>query len=65
MMKHKWKRWIGLAAVFLFCAATFLIVDEHFIHGAICMGAGAVMLGASRKFRKNDGDAPQPKDETE
>lgn len=64
MMNHKWKRWLELAALFLFCAATFLIVGEHFIPGAICFGAAAVMLGASRKKRKNDRDAPQPEDET-
>lgn len=62
-MNYKWKRILELAALLLFCAATFLIVEEHFLPCAVCFAAAAVMLGGSRKFRKNGGDATQAKDE--
>ena len=51
-MNQKWKRILELAALFLFCAATFLIVEEHFLPCAVCFAAAAVMLGVSRRIRK-------------
>lgn len=62
-MNDKWKRILELAALFLFCAATFLIVEEHIIPGAICYGAAAVMLGASRRIRKPETDQQKPETE--
>ena len=63
-MNQKWKRILELAALLLFCAATFLIVEEHFLPAAVCFATAAVMLGASRKFRTSGGDASQEKGET-
>ena len=63
-MNDKWKRILELAALFLFCAATFLIVEEHVLPCAICLCAAGAMLSASRKFRTSGGDASQEKGET-
>lgn len=62
-MNYKWKRILELAALLLFCAATFLIVEEHFLPCAVCFAAAAVMLGASRRIRKPETDQQKPETE--
>lgn len=62
-MNQKWKRILELAAMFLFCAATFLIVEEHFLPCAVCFAAAAVMLGVSRRIRKPETDQQKPETE--
>ena len=62
-MNQKWKRILELAALFLFCAATFLIVEEHFLPCAVCFAAAAVMLGVSRRIRKPEIDQQKPETE--
>lgn len=62
-MNQKWKRILELEALFLFCAATFLIVEEHFLPCAVCFAAAAVMLGVSRRIRKPETDQQKPETE--
>lgn len=62
-MNQKWKRILELAALLLFCAATFLIVDEYILPAAVCFAAAAVMLGASRRIRKPETDQQKPETE--
>ncbi len=45
-------KWWSLAAVLMFAAATFQIVSERFLLGAICFGAAACFLSAAGKYRK-------------
>ncbi len=45
-------KWWSLAAVLMFAAATFQIVSEGFLLGAICFGAAACFLSVDGKYRK-------------
>ena len=45
-------KWWSLAAGPMFAAATFQIVSERFLLGAICFGAAACFLSAAGKYRK-------------
>ena len=52
-MKNKdTAKWWSLAAVLMFAAATFQIVSERFLLGAICFGAAACFLSLAGKYRK-------------
>ena len=45
-------KWWSLAAVLMFAAATFQIVSERFLIGAVCFGAAACFMAAAGKYRK-------------
>ena len=45
-------KWWSLVAVLMFAAATFLIVSERFLIGAVCFGAAACFLSVAGKYRK-------------
>ena len=54
MMNQKISRWLNLAAVLFFTAAVFQITNNHFILGAVFMGAAACELAAAGMCRKNE-----------
>ena len=49
------KYW-SLAAVLMFAAATFQIVSERFLIGAVCLGAAACFMAAAGKYRKKESE---------
>ena len=49
-------KWWSLAAVLMFAAATFQIVSERFLIGAVCIGAAACFMAAAGKFRKKEAE---------
>ena len=49
------KYW-SLAALLMFVAATFQIVSERFLLGAVCFGAAACFLAAAGKYRKKESE---------
>ena len=53
MKNKKIAKWWSLAAVLMFAAATFQIVSERFLLGAVCFGAAACFMAAAGKYRKS------------
>ncbi|MBQ6570195.1 MAG: hypothetical protein IJL87_08045 [Clostridia bacterium] len=49
-------KWWSLAAVLMFAAATFQIVSERFLLGALCFGAAACFLFVADKYRKKSSE---------
>ena len=49
-------KWWSLAAVLMFATATFQIVSERFLLGAVCFGAAACFLSAAGKYRKREAE---------
>ena len=45
-------KWWSLAAVLMFAAATFQIVSERFLLGAVCFGVAVCFLSVAGKYRK-------------
>ena len=50
-MSKKISKWLALAALFLFAAAVFRIVNDHIITGAVFFGAAACFLAAAGAAR--------------
>ena len=51
-MNKKVSKWWYLAALFMFVAATFYIVGDHFILGAIFFACAACFLFTAGKYKK-------------
>lgn len=51
-MFEKKSKLFCLAAVLMFAAATFQIVGDRFLIGAVCFGAAACFMAAAGKYRK-------------
>ena len=43
-MKTNISKWLDLAVILMFCAATFQIADGRWIPGAVCFGGAAVLM---------------------
>ena len=48
-----------LAALLMYVTATFQIVSEHFILGAVFFGAAVCFTSVAAKYRKKDGEEKQ------
>ena len=49
-------KYFALAAFLMFVAATLQIVGEHFIVGALLLGAATCFLSAAANYRKKDAE---------
>lgn len=62
-MKNNVSKWMSFAAVLLYCAATFHIVDEHFLLGTVFFAAAVCFTSAAATCRKKEraasGDAEE------
>ena len=56
-------KWWTLAAVLMFAAATFQIVSEHFLLGAIFFGSAVCFTSAAGIYRKKATEENRQKDE--
>ena len=56
MMNKKATKWFRLAAVFMFTAATFQIVNDHFILGAVFFCSAVCFASAAGICRKREKD---------
>ena len=56
MSIKKTEKWFRLAAVFLFTAATFQIVSDHFITGVISFCSAVCFASAAGICRKREKD---------
>ena len=56
-------KWWSLAAVLMFAAATFQIVSDHFLLGAIFFGAAVCFTSAATKYRKKEAEENRQEDE--
>ena len=59
MKNKKVSRWWNLAAVFMFAAATFQIVNDHFLLGAIFICAAVCFMSAAGIYRKKETEENQ------
>ena len=65
-MTKKVSKWWYLAALFMFVAATFHIVGDHFILGAIFFACAACFLITAGKYKKLESkEAGQEENSTE
>ena len=53
-MKQKTSKWMNFAAILLFVAATFQIVSDHFLLGAVYFGAAVCFMTAAAGFKKKE-----------
>ena len=53
-MNKKIAKWLTFAALLMFVGATFQVTSEHFILGAICLGAAACFTYSADVFRKKE-----------
>ncbi len=53
-MNKKTSKWLAFAALLMFAAATFQIVSDHFILGAVFFGSAACFLAAADSYRKKE-----------
>ena len=58
-MKQKASKWMNLAALLLFVAATFQIVSDHFLLGVVYFGAAVCFMTAAAGFKKKETKAEQ------
>lgn len=58
-MKQKASKWMNLAALLLFVVATFQIVSDHFLLGAVYFGAAVCFMTAAAGFKKKETKAEQ------
>ena len=66
MMNKTNSKWMGLAALLMFVAATFQFTSEHFIAGAVFCGAAACFTaaaGVNRKKEKKENQGEQMNNE--
>ena len=54
MMNKTASRWLALAALLMFVAATFQIAGDHVIPGAICFAAAASFAYSANVYRKKE-----------
>lgn len=54
MKEKNTAKWLSLAALLAFVAATLQIVSEHYLIGAIFLASGACFMTAAGKFRKRE-----------
>ena len=63
-MNKKKSKWLALAALLMFTAATFQFVSEHFILGAVFCGAAACFTASASVYREKEKDEkPEETDE--
>ena len=62
-MKQKASKWMNFAALLLFVTATFQIVSDHFLLGAVYFGAAVCFMTAASGFRKKETKAEQKESE--
>lgn len=53
-MKTNISKWLDLAVILLFCAATFQIADGRWILGAVCFGGAAVIMSIIGLYGKKE-----------
>ena len=51
-MKTNFSKWLDLAVILLFCAATFQIADGRWILGAVCFGGAAILMSIIGMYKK-------------
>ena len=51
-MKTNISKWLDLAVILMFCAATFQIADGRWIPGAVCFGGAAVLMCIIGMYKK-------------
>ena len=53
-MNKKTSKWLAFAALLMFAAATFQIVSDHFILGAVFFGSAACFLAAANRYGEKE-----------
>ena len=58
-MNNKISKWLALAALLMFVAATFQITSDHYMLGVICFAAAVSFSCSAEVYRKRGNEERQ------